>query len=235
MPTQKTESSRSPSTDAQAVSPEDARLVSRLRAGDQVAFVETIRSLSPTMLRIARLYVRSEEVAEEVVQEAWISVLEGLEGFEGRSRFRTWVITILVHSAIRRSKREARSTPFSAVAGDTDSASADSGFDADRFFSGDHPRWPSAWATVVPRLDALPEEKLLSVEAMGVVQAAISELPDTHAAVLTLHDIEGRPPEEICETLELTDGNRRLLLHRARNRVRAALEHYFDERLETNA
>jgi RNA polymerase sigma-70 factor (ECF subfamily) len=105
----------------------------------------------------------------------------------------------------------------------------------DRFFSGDHPRWPSTWATVVPRLDELPEEKLLSGEAMGVVEAAISELPDTQAAVLILHDIAGRPPEEICETLELADGNRRILLHRARNRVRAALELYFDDKLETNA
>jgi len=87
----------------------------------------------------------------------------------------------------------------------------------------------------VPRLDELPEEKLLSSETMRVVEEAISELPDTQAAVLILHDIEGRPPEDICETLELTDGNRRVLLHRARNQVRAALEHYFDGRLETHA
>lgn len=235
MPTQKTETPRSLATDAQALSPEDARLVSRLRAGDQAAFVETIRSFGPTMLRIARLYVRSEEVAEEVVQEAWISVLESLERFEGRSAFRTWVITILVHSALRRGKREARSSPFSAVARDTQSASSEDSFELDRFFSRDHPRWPSAWATVVPRLDALPEEKLLSAEAMGVIETAISGLPETHAGVLILHDIEGRAPEEICEMLELTDGNRRVLLHRARNRVRAALEHYFDEKLEIDA
>lgn len=223
------------STDPQALSPEDARLVSRLRAGDQAAFVETIRSLGPTMLRIARLYTRSEEVAEEVVQDAWVSVLNGLERFEGRSAFRTWVITILVHSALRRGQREARSAPFSAVAQDRSFASGEDSLDLDRFFSGDHPRWPSAWATVVPRLDALPEEKLLSAEAMGVVETAISGLPETHAAVLILHDIEGRTPDEICESLDLTDGNRRVLLHRARNRVRAALEHYFDEKLEIDA
>ncbi len=231
MPTKKTDSPAG----SLALSAEDARLVSRLRAGDQVAFVEAIRWLGPTMLRVARLYVRSEEVAEEVVQEAWISVLEGLERFEGRSALRTWVLTIVVHAALRRGTRETRSSPFSAVAPDTDSASGGANFDLDRFFSGDHPRWPSAWATVVPRLDALPEEKLLSGEAMGVVEAAISELPDTHAAVLVLHDIEGRPAEEICETLELSEANRRVLLHRARNRVRAALEHYFDEKLETDA
>ena len=225
----------SAATESQALSPEDARLVGRLRAGDQAAFVEMIRSLGPTMLRIARLYVRSQEVAEEVVQDAWISVLEGLERFQGRSAFRTWVLTIVVHSALRRGKREARSAPFSSVAQDIGSASREDSLDLDRFFSGDHPRWPSAWATVVPRLDELPEEKLLSGETMGVVEAAISKLPDTQAAVLILHDIEGRPPEEICETLDLADGNRRILLHRARNRVRAALEHYFDDRLATDA
>lgn len=225
----------SAATDSPALSPEDARLVSRLRAGDQAAFVEMIRSLGPTMLRIARLYVRSDEVAEEVVQEAWISVLEGLDRFQGRSAFRTWVLTIVVHSAIRRGQREARSAPFSSVAQDRSSASGEDNLDLDRFFSADHPRWPSAWATVVPRLDGLPEEKLLSGEAMGVVEEAISELPDTQAAVLILHDIEGRPPEEICETLELADGNRRILLHRARNRVRAALEHYFDDKLALDA
>jgi RNA polymerase sigma-70 factor, ECF subfamily len=223
------------SADSQALSPEDARLVSRLRAGDQAAFVETIRAFGPTMLRIARIYVRSDEVAEEVVQEAWISVLEGLERFQGRSAFRTWVITIVVHAALRRGSRETRSSPFSAVARDTDNAGGGNSFDLDRFFSADHPRWPSAWATVVPRLDELPEEKLLSGETMRVVEGAISELPEAHAAVLILHDIEGRTPEEICETLELSDGNRRVLLHRARNQVRAALEHYFDGRLGTHA
>ena len=235
MPDHKTDSPRSASTDTQALSPEDVQLVSRLRAGDQAAFIEVIRSFGPTMLRIARLYVRSDEVAEEVVQEAWISVLQGLEGFQGRSAFRTWVLTIVVHSALRRGQREARSAPFSSVGQDSGSASGDDSLELDRFFSGDHPRWPSTWTTVVPRLGELPEEKLLSGEAMGVVETAISGLPDSQAAVLILHDIEGLPPEEICETLELADGNRRILLHRARNRVRAALEHYFDDRLALDA
>lgn len=232
---QKTAAPRSAPTGSRAPTQEDAQLVSRLRAGDQDAFVETIRAFGPTMLRIARIYVRSEEVAEEVVQEAWISVLENLERFEGRSAFRTWVLTIVVHAAFRRGGRETRSSPFSALPRASDTAGSESGFDLDRFFSADHPRWPSAWATVVPRLDELPEEKLLSAETMGVVEGAISELPETHAAVLVLHDIEGRPPEEICTTLELTDGSRRVLLHRARNQVRAALEHYFDDRLEIDA
>ena len=186
------------------------------------------------MLRIARLYVRSLEVAEEVVQEAWISVLEGLERFEGRSAFRTWVITIVVHTAMRRSARENRSSPFSALIAEAGAGDDDS-FDADRFFSGDHPRWPSNWATVVPRLDTLPEQELLSREAMAVVETAIADLPETHGAVLVLNDIEGRPAEEICQTLELSEGNRRVLLHRARNRVRAALEHYFDGKLALDA
>jgi RNA polymerase sigma-70 factor (ECF subfamily) len=185
------------------------------------------------MLRIARLYVTSPEVAEEVVQEAWISVLEGLERFEGRSAFRTWVITIVVHAAVRRSARETRSSPFSALA--SEGGAAGETFEVDRFFSGDHPRWPSNWATVVPRLDALPEEKLLSGETMAVVGAAIAELPDIQGAVLVLNDIEGRSPEQICQTLELNEGNRRVLLHRSRNRVRAALEQYFDDKLANDA
>jgi RNA polymerase sigma-70 factor (ECF subfamily) len=226
---------RAAAEDSRALRPEDARLIGRLRDGDQAAFTEMIRSFGPTMLRIARLYVRSDEVAEEVVQEAWISVLEGLERFQGRSAFRTWVLTIVVHSALRRGQREARSAPFSSVGKDSGSASGDDGLELDRFFSGDHPRWPSTWTTVVPRLEELPEEKLLSGEAMGVVETAISQLPDTQAAVLILHDIEGLPAEEICETLELADGNRRILLHRARNRVRAALEHYFDDKLAFDA
>lgn len=198
-----------------------------------MAYVETIREFSPTMLRIARLYVRSVEVAEEVVQEAWISVLEGLERFEGRAAFRTWVITIVVHAAVRRSARELRSSPFSALA--SAGGAADDGFDVDRFFSSDHPRWPSNWATVVPRLDGLPEEKLLSGETMTVVEAAIAELPEVQGAVLVLNDIEGRAPEEICEALDLSEGNRRVLLHRSRNRVRAALEQYFDDKLANDA
>jgi len=213
---------------------EEARLVARLRSGDEAAFVETIRSLGPAMLRVAELYVRDRQVAEEVVQEAWISVLGGLETFEGRSSFRTWVLTILVHAALRRGRRESRSAPFSAVAGGSEAAAADD-FDLDRFFTGDHPRWPSCWATVVPRLDGLPEDRLLSAEAMEAVRRAISELPEAQAAVLILHDVAGWPPDEICRLLDLTDGNRRVLLHRARNRVRAAVERYFDDTSVTDA
>ncbi|MDP9262579.1 MAG: sigma-70 family RNA polymerase sigma factor [Actinomycetota bacterium] len=208
---------------------DDCLLVRRLRNRDEGAFVEAIRALGPTLLRVARLYVRSDQVAEEVVQETWINVLESLDRFEGRSSFKTWVLTILVHTALRRGQLEARSSPFSAVIQTSDSTLSDDRLDLDRFFSGDHPRWPHCWATVVPRLDQLPEEQLLSAETMRVVNAAIADTPDAQAAVLVLHDIEGWPPDEICRALELSDGNRRLLLHRARNRIRAALEQYFDE------
>jgi RNA polymerase sigma-70 factor (ECF subfamily) len=213
----------------------DRLLLRRLRDRDEGAFVEAIRALGPTLLRVARLYVRSDQVAEEVVQDTWINVLESLDRFEGRSSFKTWVLTILVHTALRRGQKEARSFPFSAVLQTSDSALSDDQLDLDRFFSGDHPRWPHCWATVVPRLDQLPEEQLLSAETMKVVSAAIEDTPHTQAAVLVLHDIEGWPPEQICRALELTDGNRRLLLHRARNRIRAALEQYFDESQRADA
>lgn len=181
------------------------------------------------MFRVARIYVRTDEVAEEVVQETWINVLEHLHRFEGRSSFKTWVLTLLVNTSLRRGQREARSAPFSSIARTNDAVPQDDTFELDRFFAGDHPRWPHAWATVVPRLDHLPEEKLLSAEVMKVVSDALSALPESQAAVLILHDIEGFPAEEICEALELTDGNRRILLHRARNRIRSVIERYFDD------
>lgn len=214
---------------------EDNLLVRRLRDRDEAAFVEAIKELGPTLLRVARLYVRNDQVAEEVVQDAWIKVLESLDRFEERSSFKTWVLTILVHTALRRGQQEARSSPLSAILGNSDPTLGDDQLDLDRFFSGDHPRWPHCWATVVPRLDQLPEEQLLSAETMKVVIAAIADTPDTQAAVLVLHDIEGWPSDEICRALELTDGNRRLLLHRARNRIRAALELYFDESQRADA
>ncbi len=215
--------------------PSDEVLVKRLRAGEEAAFVEAIRDIGPTMFRVARVYVRTDEVAEEVVQETWINVLEHLDRFEGRSSFKTWVLTILVNMSLRRGQSEARSAPFSAIARTNEAVTQDDSFELDRFFARDHPRWPQAWATVVPRMDHLPEEKLLSTETMRVVSDALSTLPKSQAAVLVLHDIEGLSSEETCEALELTDGNRRILLHRARNQIRNALERYFDDPQGTDA
>lgn len=215
--------------------PSDEDLFKRLRAGEEAAFVEAIRDIGPTMFRVARIYVRTDEVAEEIVQETWINVLEHLDRFEGRSSFKTWVLTILVNMSLRRGQTEARSAPFSSIPRTHDGIQHDDSFEIDRFFEGDHPRWPHCWATVVPRLDHLPEEKILSTETMRVVSDSLSTLPKSQAAVLVLHDIEGLSSEETCEALELTDGNRRILLHRARNQIRGALERYFDDQQGTDA
>jgi RNA polymerase sigma-70 factor (ECF subfamily) len=198
----------------------DNELVEALRRGDEAAFASLVDSLSPALLRMARMYVRDQAVAEEVVQETWISVLRGIDGFEGRSALRTWIFRILINTAKTRGQREARSIPFSAAAsGDEPSV------DPDRFLGPDH-RWPGDWA-FVPTEWPTPEEELLSGETLQVILDAIDELPEAQRAVITMHDIEGVPSAEVASTLEISDVNQRVLLHRARSKVRAALESYF--------
>jgi RNA polymerase sigma-70 factor (ECF subfamily) len=198
----------------------DNELVEALRRGDEAAFASLVDSLSPALLRMARMYVRDQAVAEEVVQETWISVLRGIDRFEGRSALRTWIFRILINTAKTRGQREARSIPFSAAAsGDEPSV------DPDRFLGPDH-RWPGDWA-FVPTEWPTPEEELLSGETLQVILDAIDELPEAQRAVITMHDIEGVPSAEVASTLEISDVNQRVLLHRARSKVRAALESYF--------
>ena len=178
------------------------------------------------MLRVALLYVRSASVAEEVVQETWVSALRGLDRFEHRSSFKTWLFTILVNCARRRGLREARSLPFSAVAA-LELASHDHP-DADRFFPTDHPRWPGMWSTVVSTWD-LPEERLLAAETRTRLLHALSTLPEAQRLVFTLREVEGFAAEEVCNVLGLSDSNQRVLLHRARLKIRRDLERYFEQ------
>jgi RNA polymerase sigma-70 factor, ECF subfamily len=196
----------------------DQALVARLRAGDEAAFVELVDGLGPLMLRLARGHVRSRAVAEEVVQETWLGVLAGLDTFECRSSLKTWVLRILVNRAKTRGEREARSLPFSCVVPDDDD---DPAVDADRFFGADHPRWPGGWcAPPAP----LPEERLAGREALAVVTRAIEGLPARQREVIVLRDVRGWDAEDVCAALGVSEGNQRVLLHRARSRVRAALE-----------
>jgi RNA polymerase sigma-70 factor (ECF subfamily) len=198
----------------------DDRLVAALRAGDEAAFAALVDSLSPALLRMARMFVRDRAVAEEVVQETWLSVLRGIDRFEGRSALRTWIYRILINTAKTRGQRESRSVPFSAaVGGDEPSV------DADRFLGPEH-RAAGSWA-LAPAEWPTPEEQLLSGETRDVILEAIEQLPETQRAVITMHDIEGAPSAEVAEALGITDGNQRVLLHRARTKVRAALERYF--------
>ena len=201
------------------LSPEDALLVEGLRAGDEAAFAAVMRMYGRGMLRVAEMYVSSRAVAEDVVQEAWVGVLRGIGRFEGRSSLKTWLYRIVANTAKTRGVRESRSVPFSSLGDDGDEGTVD----ADRFLgSGD--RFPGHWA-VPPQVWA-PEGRLLADETLGVVERAIDKLPPAQRAVITMRDVQGFTSEEVCNALDLTETNQRVLLHRARAKVRRALEEY---------
>src|SRR5437016_12442519 len=197
---------------------EERRLVDALRAGDESAFTRLVEEYGPAMLRVARMFVSSRAVAEEVVQEAWVGVLKGIGRFEGRSSLKTWIFRILTNTAKTRAQREGRSVPFSALA----SAATDGeAVDPERFL-GDGERFAGHWGAPPRRWG--PEERLVSAEAQEVIDAAIATLPPAQAAVITMRDVEGLDAEEVCNALDLTETNQRVLLHRARSKVRQALE-----------
>src|SRR4051794_10559723 len=201
---------------------DEAALLQRLRARDETAFAELVRMWSPSMLRLARMYVATQAVAEEVVQEAWLGVLQGIDRFEGRSSLKTWVFRILVNRAMTKGVREARSLPFATLA--TNEASADEpAVDPDRFTRD------GAWASPPRRWEDQPEAALRSAETLEVVRAAIAQLPPTQKAVITMRDLDGFDAEDTRNALEISESNQRVLLHRARAKVRAALEKHFGE------
>jgi RNA polymerase sigma-70 factor, ECF subfamily len=208
---------------APAAETRDADIVARLREGDESAFAELIDRYGATMLRVAQMYVRDRATAEEVVQETWLAVLKGIDRFEGRSSLKTWLFRILTNRAKTRGERDGRMLPFSALAGAGDEADEPS-VDPDRFLGPDSSH-PGAWAAP-PR--AWPQDKVLERETLGVIQMAIEELPEAQREVIRLRDVEGWSPMEVADALEITDGNQRVLLHRARSKVRAALEMYLD-------
>jgi RNA polymerase sigma-70 factor (ECF subfamily) len=204
---------------------DDGRLVAAFRDGDEAAFATLVDRYSPLMLRVARFHVDSREIAEDLVQEAWLSVLRSIDGFEGRSSFKTWLLVIVTNAATKRAARERRSVPFSSLT----SGLGEPEPDADRFFRADHPRWADCWSTIVRSWEDVPEEHLLGQEAVTVVQTAAASLPSPQRTVFMLRDVDGLSAVEVCNTLGLSDSNQRVLLHRARTRVRQALERYFDE------
>ncbi|HKH22985.1 MAG TPA: sigma-70 family RNA polymerase sigma factor [Solirubrobacterales bacterium] len=201
---------------------EDHELVQRLREGDEGAFAELIDTYGATMIRVAQMYVRDRASAEEVVQETWLAVLKGIDRFEERSSLKTWLFRILTNRAKTRGERDGRTVPFSSLAGPSEEA--EPAVDPDRFLGPDSPH-PGAWAAP-PR--AWPQEEVLGRETLGVIEMAIEQLPEAQREVIRLRDIEGWGPMEVAEALEITDGNQRVLLHRARSKVRAAVEAYLD-------
>jgi RNA polymerase sigma-70 factor (ECF subfamily) len=171
------------------------------------------------MLRVAEMYVSSRAVAEDVVQEAWVGVLRGIGRFEGRSSLKTWLYRIVANTAKTRGVRESRSVPFSSLGDGGDEGTVD----PDRFI-GSGERFPGHWA--VPPQAWAPESRLLADEALEVVERAIEMLPPAQRAVITMRDVQGFTSEEVCNALDLTETNQRVLLHRARAKVRSALEEY---------
>jgi len=201
----------------------DEQTVAALRAGDERTFRDLFARSYPVMKRVARTYVASEAVAEEVVQETWMAVVAGIERFEGRSALGTWMFSILTNQAKTHSAREKRAVPFSSVAlGNAEEPSVD----PDRFQTDDE-AWPGHWATP-PRPWQKPERRLLSLEARERLKAALAQLPERQRLIVGLRDIDGRSAEEVCQLLGLSQENQRVLLHRGRSRLRAALEEYLD-------
>jgi RNA polymerase sigma-70 factor (ECF subfamily) len=204
--------------------PDDRELVERLRAGDEAAFMALVDALEPSMLRIARMYVSSSSVAEEVVQDAWLGVLRGIDGFQGRSSLRTWIFRILVNIAKTRGVREGRSVPFASLSGDDLEAPS---WDPSAFF-GSETGSAGQWSTLPPDWRGIPEDRLLAGETFAVIRNVLGSLPPMQAEVLRLRDALGWSSEDVRNALDLTETNQRVLLHRARARVRAALAAYFE-------
>jgi RNA polymerase sigma-70 factor, ECF subfamily len=205
--------------------PDEAELVRRLRDGDERAFEALAARYHAPMVRVAGMYVRDRAVFDEVVQETWLAALQGLDRFEGRSSFRTWLFRILANRARTRAVREARSLPFSALAG-AEADADESAVDPDRFVDLAAQRNPGAWAAPPVDWRALPEERLLAGETLARLAEAIEALPPVQREVIRLRDVEGWTPREVSDALDITDGNQRVLLHRARSKVRTALEDY---------
>jgi RNA polymerase sigma-70 factor (ECF subfamily) len=191
---------------------DDDALLERLRAGDEKAFEALVSRYDGALRRVARTFVRSAAAADDVVQETWLAVIRGLGDFEGRSSLRTWIFAILANRARTRAGRDARNVPFSALEGEDTPAVDPAAFGSDG-------RWRSAPA----RLTGDPERDLLAGELRARLLTAVDELPPAQRAVITLRDLVGASAEETCDVLGLSEGNQRVLLHRARARVRSAL------------
>jgi RNA polymerase sigma-70 factor (ECF subfamily) len=210
---------------AVAVTPPDEReLLAALRRGDEQAFAQLVDRYHSSLVRVAQTFVRDRAVAEEVAQETWIGVIRGLGNFRGDSALKTWIFRIVTNRAKDRAVRERRTIPVA----DIELYDSEPSVDPSRFLGDDHPLWPGHWSSAPTSWADLPEERLLADETMACVQGAIDELPPVQRQVITLRDIEGWPSDEVRALLGVSEGNQRVLLHRARSKVRAALELYFE-------
>jgi RNA polymerase sigma-70 factor (ECF subfamily) len=198
---------------------QERELIAQLRAGDESAFVQLMDLYGASLLRLASKYVNDRGAAEDVVQETWLGVFQGIDRFEGRSSLKTWLYTILTNRAKQRGTRDNRTVPFSAAAMPGDEQDVD----LDRFFPPGHAN-AGHWVSLPLNWETLPEERFASVETRAALERAIAGLPPSQREVITLRDIEGWSSEEVRNALGLTETNQRVLLHRARSKVRRALE-----------
>jgi RNA polymerase sigma-70 factor (ECF subfamily) len=213
------------SVQGSSVSSDDAALVERLRSRDEAAFLEIVQRHHGSLVRLAQSFVNCREIAEEVVQETWVAVLQGIDRFEGRSSLKTWIFQILINRSKTRGVREARSITFSAMT-DVNSESSYFSVDPSRFLSPDDSLHPGHWASQPKQWDMTPEQILLSQECRTFIERAIANLPELQKQVITLRDVQGWDNQEICAVLGISEANCRVLLHRARSRVRQGLESY---------
>ncbi|MGH9244556.1 MAG: RNA polymerase sigma factor, partial [Acidimicrobiales bacterium] len=187
------------------------------------AFAWLLDRYAGPLRRLARTFVATASAADEVVQETWLAVIEGLDRFEQRSALKTWIYRILMNKARTRGAHDKRAVPFSSV---VDDGLAGPSFPPDRFLPADHPEWPGHWASPPAPWEELPHVRLEAHETLEQVRAAIEELPPLHRQVITLRDVEEWSSDEVCALLEITAANQRVVLHRARAKVRAKLERY---------
>jgi RNA polymerase sigma-70 factor (ECF subfamily) len=196
---------------------DESRFVAALREGDEVAFAHLVDRYHAAMVRVARSYVASKQAAEDVVQDAWLGLIQGLDRFEGRSSLKTWLFRIVINKAMTRGEREARSVPFSSLPPDEPSV------DNDRFVASG--RW-SGWWRSENAVSSVPDRVVLAKETRVMIDEVIATLPHNQRLVITLRDVEGFSSEEACDLLGVSEANQRVLLHRARSRIRSALEDY---------
>jgi RNA polymerase sigma-70 factor, ECF subfamily len=205
----------------------ERQLVAALRRGEEQAFADLVDRHTSALLRVARSYVSSVAVAEEVVQETWLALLNGIDRFEERSSIKTWLFRVAANIARTRGAQERRTVPFSSLGVGEDEESGPT-VDPARFRGQDDP-WPHHWSSPPQPWDEVPEQRLLSHETRKHLQEAFAELPERQRAVVTLRDVQGFSAEDVCRLLELTAPNQRVLLHRGRARLRQSLEAYLGE------
>jgi RNA polymerase sigma-70 factor, ECF subfamily len=206
--------------------PDESELIEALRRGDEAAFAKLVDELSPALLRVAMAHVPSRAVAEEVVGDTWLGVIRGIDRFEGRSSLRTWIFQILLNNARTKGKRERRTLPFSFFGRRGREGRDEPAVDPSRF-QGRRGEDPGAWARPPVEWDA-PDAKLESDAVRTVLLEAIADLPPRQRDVITLRDVLGYSSAEARNILDVSETNQRVLLHRARSKVRGALEAYFD-------